>query len=188
MTFNVFVSYSERDHIAAALVGTLRRANPNVRIFIAHQFRSPGLSIRQKVDLAIQQCHLFLLLWSERSESSEWVAYEIETAVHLGKDILPVLVENVDLPASIRDIEAVPLHQDSDRSMNWLVSHMNDRATAATQTGSCGFNWTALAKVGVAAAMGLATAWTRFGEKPKSLKKPPQARRKSRKKPRKTPS
>ena len=47
MTFNVFVSYSEKDHIAAALVGTLRRANPSVRIFIAHQFRSPGLSIRQ---------------------------------------------------------------------------------------------------------------------------------------------
>ena len=34
------------------------------------------MSIRQKVDLAIEQAQVFLLLWSQRSESSEWVAYK----------------------------------------------------------------------------------------------------------------
>jgi hypothetical protein len=155
MAVHVFVSYSEKDRLAATLVSTLR-GNPNIRIFIAHQFRSPGMSIRQKVDLAIEQSQLFLLLWSGRSESSEWVSYEVETALRLGRRILPVLVEDVELPAGIRDIEAVPLYQDPDRWMQWLASHVNGMAAPAR----AGFTWATVAKAGLAAVVGLAAAWS----------------------------
>jgi hypothetical protein len=117
--------------------------------------RSPGLSIRQKVDVAIEQAHLFLLLWSSRSQASEWVGYEIETARRLGKRILPVLVEDVELPAELEDIEAVPLYQESDRWMGWLSSHIGAMGAGGGST----INWGTLAKAGVAAVFGLAALW-----------------------------
>lgn len=155
MPINVFVSYSEQDQLAATLVGTLRR-NPAVRLFIAHQARTPGESIQQKVDVAISHCHVFLLLWTARSQSSEWVGYEIETARRMNKRLLPVLVENVPLPRSIRDVEAVPFYRDSDRGMTWLSAYFGQMAESAASRG--GFNWGTLLRGGIAAAIGLAAA------------------------------
>ena len=165
MAINVFVSYSEKDHVAATLVGTLRR-NPQVRIFIAHEVRSPGMSIRQKVDLAIEQAQVFLLLWSQRSESSEWVAYEIDVARRLKKPLIPVLIEDVELPDALRDIEAVPLYRDSSYYMDQIASQLAAMATPALRIGPLAVSWRSIAKAGVAAALGLAAAWSDSSAKP----------------------
>jgi hypothetical protein len=156
MPINVFVSYSEKDQLAATLVSTLR-TNADVRLFIAHQARTPGQSIQQKVDAAIAHCHVFLLLWTARSQASEWVGYEIETAQRMGRRVLPVLVENVVLPRSLRDVEAVPFYLDSDRGMAWLTRYFGQMASASTARGG-GVNWGALVKGGLVAAIGVAAA------------------------------
>ena len=165
MAINVFVSYSEKDHVAATLVGTLRR-NPQVRIFIAHEVRSPGMSIRQKVDLAIEQAQVFLLLWSQRSESSKWVAYEIDVARRLKKPLIPVLIEDVELPDALRDIEAVPLYRDSGYYMDLIASQLANMAAPAVRIGPLSFTWRSIAKAGLAAALGLAAAWSDSSDKP----------------------
>jgi hypothetical protein len=165
MAINVFVSYSEKDHLAATLVGTLRSV-PQVRTFIAHQVRSPGMSIRQKVNLAIEQAQVFLLLWSHRSESSEWVAYEVETALRLKKRVIPVLIEDVELPDALRDIEAVPLYRDSSHYMNLIAAQLVTMAAPAVRIGPVNLTWRSIAKAGFAAALGLAAAWSDTTEKP----------------------
>jgi hypothetical protein len=189
MAVNVFVSYSEKDHVAATLVGTLRR-NPRVRIFIAHEVRSPGMSIRQKVDLAIEQAQVFLLLWSQRSESSEWVAHEIDVALRLGKPVIPVLIEDVELPEALSDIEAVPLYRDSSYYMNLIAARLAAMATPTLKIGPLAFSWGSIAKAGIAAALGLAAAWSDSTEKPAATpaKEPARARRKTGRAPRRAPS
>ena len=188
MAVNVFVSYSEKDHLAATLVGTLRSI-PQVRIFIAHEVRSPGMSIRQKVNLAIEQAQVFLLLWTHRSRTSEWVAYEIETALRMKKRVIPVLVEDVELPDVLSDIEAVPLYRDSSRYMNEIAAQLAAMAAPAFRVGPLSFTWGSLAKAGLAAALGLAAAWSDSSEQPADT--PPQrprARRKAGSTSRKTSS
>jgi hypothetical protein len=177
MAVNVFVSYSEKDHMAATLVSTLR-GNPQVHLFIADEVKTPGTSIHQKVDLALQQAHVFLLLWSERSQASKWVSYEIDTALRLEKRILPVLVDGCALPESLADIEAVPLYKDSRNNMHLIAERL--RTVAAPKPRPLGFSWASIAKAGLAAAIGLAAAWSESSAKaaPKPGKKAP-ARRKS---------
>jgi hypothetical protein len=189
MAINVFVSYSEKDHLAATLVGTLRSI-PQVRIFIAHEVRSPGMSIRQKVNVAIEQAQVFLLLWTHRSKSSEWVAYEIETALRMKKRVVPVLVEDVELPDVLRDIEAVPLYRDSSYHMNLIAAQLATMAAPAVRIGPVSLTWRSLAKAGLAAALGLAAAWSDTSEKsadPARQGRSP-ARRKTARAPRRTAS
>ena len=157
---NVFVSYSEEDHLAATLVSTLR-GNPQVRLFIADEVKTPGMSIRQKVDIALRQAQVFLLLWSERSQESSWVSYEIEAALKLQKHIIPVLVEDIELPGVLADIEAVPLYRDSRANMHLIADLLRAMATPPLERpGPLGFSWRTIAKAGLAAAIGLAAAWS----------------------------
>ena len=66
-----------------------------------------------------------------------------------------MLIEDVELPAELEDIEAVPLYKESDRWMGWLSSHISAMAAGSGST----INWGTLAKAGVAAVFGLAALW-----------------------------
>lgn len=129
MAVNVFVSYSQKDRLAATLVGTLR-ANRDVRVFIAHQMATPGMSISDKVFLhGLNQCDVFLLLWSHHAADSAWVSREIEAARRLGKRIVPMLLaEDAELPPALEDIEAVPLYKNPEAGMAWLARHLAQQA------------------------------------------------------------
>lgn len=157
MAVNVFVSYSQKDRMAATLVGTLR-ANRDVHVFIAHQFPSPGMSIRDKVRHGLTRCDVFLLLWSPQAAVSEWVGFEIDSALKLGKRVLPVLLtEDAELPPILRDIEAVPLYKNPEGAMSWLAQHLAQAAMPWWQRTLAGGNLSLgkLLAVGVAVGIGM---------------------------------
>jgi TIR domain len=172
MAVNVFVSYSQKDRLAATLVGTLR-ANREVNIFIAHQFPAPGMSIRDKVRHGLTHCDVFLLLWSPQAAASDWVDFEIETARKLGKRILPMLLaDEPELPPALQDIEAVPLYKNPEAGMQWLAQHLAQTAMPWWQCTLAGGNLS-LGKLLVAgAALGIGLLAT-SGDEPKPAKRAP---------------
>jgi hypothetical protein len=93
------------------------------------------------------------------------VNYEIDTSLNMRKRILPVLLEDVDLPASIHDIEAVPLFQDPDRAMDWLSRYVAQLASGVPAGSGGGFKWANLIKAGLLVA-GLFAAASSQNTKP----------------------
>ena len=49
----------------------------------------------------------FILFWSVDAQASDFVTLEWNTAIALGKRIIPVLLDNTPLPASLRALHAI---------------------------------------------------------------------------------
>lgn len=113
MDFKVFISYSTHD---LEHVDLLKRqlANTPISIFIAEHSVKPGNELTDVISEAIQQCDLFVLLWSSNAKASEWVSQEIGRAHALGKRILPlILTEGLTLPGFISGLKWLPVYNDT---------------------------------------------------------------------------
>ncbi|MCK5918585.1 MAG: toll/interleukin-1 receptor domain-containing protein, partial [Cocleimonas sp.] len=56
---------------------------------------------------AIDQQDSFILFWSVEAQASSFVTLEWNTAIALGKTIIPVLLDNTPLPASLRALHVI---------------------------------------------------------------------------------
>src|SRR5437867_4721717 len=91
-TFRVFVSYSTKD---MALVRRVKSAleGAGATVFVAEYSIAPGGSLREEITAAINNCDLFVVLWSKHAASSEWVGPEIGHATGRGKRIVTFVLE-----------------------------------------------------------------------------------------------
>lgn len=109
MNFNVFVSYSTHDLDHVDLLKQ-QLANTPISIFIAEHSVKPGNELTSVISKAIQECDLFILLWSSNAKDSDWVSQEIGRADALGKRILPLmLTEGLSLPGFINGLKWLPV-------------------------------------------------------------------------------
>jgi hypothetical protein len=111
MPYNVFVSYSTKD---IPDVNALRAALqfPEVQCFVSEYAVAAGAPLAPTIQAAIQNCDLFVLIWSKNAAASEWVPQEIGIAHGLKKPILPFVLEaNVSLPGFISGLRYVAAHQ-----------------------------------------------------------------------------
>ena len=115
---------------------------------------------------------------------------QIDVALRLKKPLIPVLIEDVELPEALSDIEAVPLYRDSSYYMNLIASQLAAMAAPALRIGPLALSWGSIAKAGLAAALGLAAMWSDSSEKPAATpsKERAPARRKTARTPRKATS
>ncbi len=128
MSYNVFISYSTND---LSTVDQFRAIldNPIINVFVAEYSVIPGESLNEKIIPAIQNCNLFLLLFSKTSQASEWVQKEIELAKANNKFILPVLLDNeAKLPAYLGDIKYLPAHAKPEEAMDIVSEHITKEA------------------------------------------------------------
>ena len=126
----VFVSYS---HVHSGQVETFVDilALTNVVFFDSKSLRH-GEDWKRSIHRSIRRSHIVLLFWCAHSSKSQYVAEELTTALELGKNIIPVLLDQQALPPSISHIHAitstrslcqVPLDVDTHRrtrSVGWL--------------------------------------------------------------------
>jgi TIR domain-containing protein len=111
MPYNVFVSYSTKD---IPDVNALRAALqfPEVQVFVSEYAVAAGAPLAPTIQANIQNCDLFVLIWSKNAAGSEWVPQEIGIAHALKKPILPfVLQPDVSLPGFISGIRYVAAYQ-----------------------------------------------------------------------------
>jgi hypothetical protein len=120
VAFKVFVSYSTRDlPVARALWTHLRIAGAEV--YVAEYSAMPGQSLSKVIAKAIDECDLFLLLWSTNADQSKWVPQEIGRAKGKGKPIMPVVLHaGIALTGFIQDLKYLEWYKNPDAVVAWL--------------------------------------------------------------------
>lgn len=103
----VFISHSSQDKkFLDKLTSALR--NDGVQTWRADKEVSAGENIQEKINDAISNTDYFIVLLSKHSTSSNWVNFELSAILNreVSKQqriILPVLIEDCDIPFSLRD-------------------------------------------------------------------------------------
>jgi hypothetical protein len=127
MAFRVFVSYSTRDlSVAESLQANLKSAGAEV--FLAEYSAIPGQSLPVVILKAIEECDLFLLLWSTSAEGSLWVPQEIGVAQAKRKPIMPVVLHpGIQLTGFIQDLKYLAWYQDPAAAVVWLSNFVSEQ-------------------------------------------------------------
>ncbi|MDT7603604.1 MAG: hypothetical protein QOF61_1601, partial [Acidobacteriota bacterium] len=110
MGYKVFISYSTKD---LPIVDYVKRllTDTSIEVYVAEYSALPGVILDQHIINAIENCDLFILLWSRYSKASEWVPQEIGIATHAKRAIMPVVLEpNLDLPGFIKKLKYLPAY------------------------------------------------------------------------------
>jgi hypothetical protein len=104
---DIFISYAKEDReVAAQLAALLESAGWHVW----WDRRIPaGRTWRSVLEEALREMRCMIVLWSQESVNSPWVAEEAEEARKLGKMLVPVLIQQVDPPMGFRAIQAADL-------------------------------------------------------------------------------
>ena len=104
---DIFISYANEDRdTAAQLAAHLESAGWSVW----WDRRIPaGRTWRVVLAEALVDTRCMIVLWSENSVESPWVAEEAEEARRLGKTLVPVLIRRVEPPIGFRTIQAANL-------------------------------------------------------------------------------
>lgn len=110
-SYDVFLSYSERDEKSAALIRE-KVAAAGARLFMAPKEISPGDDFAVTIRNALRHSRELWLLLSPHSIKSEWVTTEWGAAWVLEKKIVPILYRSdvSALPDRLRGIQSVDLH------------------------------------------------------------------------------
>ena len=101
-----FVSYSRKDkEFALEFARELKSAGYSVWL---DQLDIPtGARWDDEVETALRECEIFLIILTAASASSENVKDEIGYAIDHGKRIMPVLLEECDIPLRLRRFQYV---------------------------------------------------------------------------------
>lgn len=117
MQYKIFVSYSTHDIEKVELLRQQLIGTP-IEVFIAEHSVIPSEDLGEKISKAIEECDLFVVLWSENAQDSDWVSQEIGRAAALKKTILPlVLTEGVGLPGFISNLKYLPVHKNPEAAL-----------------------------------------------------------------------
>jgi hypothetical protein len=124
MSYKVFISYStkninEVNHIKKML------AHSSIDVFVAEYSLLPGQPLSETIINAINNCDLFLLLWSNSAKESEWVPQEIGVARSINKTILPVILEqNLSLPGFISNLKYLNGYKNPEKALECLQTNV----------------------------------------------------------------
>ncbi|EAT59658.1 TIR domain-containing protein [Chlorobium ferrooxidans] len=103
----VFISHSSQDKKFLDRLTTALK-NDGVQTWRADKEVTAGENIQEKINDAISNTDYFIVLLSKHSTSSSWVNFELSAILNreVSKQqriILPVLIEDCDIPFSLRD-------------------------------------------------------------------------------------
>lgn len=93
---NVFISYSSIDQLQAETVRNVLEKN-GIPCWMAPRDIPGGSNYTKEIPVAIRGCQVFVLILSENAQNSQWVLKELDSAVNLGKVILPFMLEDCQL-------------------------------------------------------------------------------------------
>lgn len=99
----IFISHCLEDSdIALWLARKLKESG--LEIWLDHNNIKPGQSIVDSVNSAIESCNVFILLWSDNAQKSQWVNFEWTSAITINKTIVPIILDDTPLPTLLRRI------------------------------------------------------------------------------------
>lgn len=93
---DVFISYKAEELNEARWVRNALESC-GISCWMAPDSIIGGTSYAQEIPAAIRGCKVFVLILSERAQTSKWVPRELDQAINEGKIIMPFMLENCPL-------------------------------------------------------------------------------------------
>jgi hypothetical protein len=109
-----FISYSRQDRSVCDLIES-HLANCGILVWVDHNAIEPGQSWVEAIFRGLERADYVLVLVSSHSMNSNWVRKEIDSALinslsrTRSQTILPVLLEKIELPLSLRSVQSFDL-------------------------------------------------------------------------------
>ena len=129
MPFQAFLSHSSRDE---HLVGRTRDhvEAAGIQLYLAEHDPHPGLALSQKIQRAIDDSHVVVLLLTPNSYDSAYVNQEVGYALRAGKLVVPLVDPSVPpgALAMLDGVEYIPLQDGSEDAMTLLTEELKHRA------------------------------------------------------------
>jgi hypothetical protein len=100
MSYDVFISYSNKNKAIADAVCAKLEEN-KIRVWIAPRDVLPGKDFAASIIHAIDNCRVFVLIWSEESNKSGHILNEINRAFSQNITVLPFRIDNVEPTESL---------------------------------------------------------------------------------------
>jgi hypothetical protein len=94
MPHDVFISYSSKNKVIADAVCARLEEN-KIRVWFAPRDVAPGKDYASEIIQAIDQCKIFILIWSEESNKSQHILNEINHAFNQNITVIPFRIDNV---------------------------------------------------------------------------------------------
>jgi tetratricopeptide (TPR) repeat protein len=123
----IFISYSHRDkEFVNRLASDLEKAGTCV--WLDEKKIKVGDSISKKIEDGISKCDFFCLVISKHSFNSNWVEREYRTALNAQLSsgttpkILPLLIQNIEIPLLLKDIKYADFSGGYNRGLNDLFN------------------------------------------------------------------
>lgn len=122
-TNTIFISYSRKDsEYMTTFSQKLRDAGANLW---SDKQIVPGGLWDHSIETALKTCDIIIVLISKTSVNSNNVMDEVSYALEENKKVIPVVLEQCELPFRLRRIQFIDLTQDYDKGMNLLKSTLN---------------------------------------------------------------
>lgn len=131
----IFVSYSRRDSkIVDQLISRLEEAGYTV--WVDREDIQGGSQWRQAIVMAIDNCQVFISVLSPNSIASDNVRKEMDIAEGSKKPILPVMLQQIELPTHMRyqlaGLQIIDLSQDFETGFSQLIESLGERGVKPT--------------------------------------------------------
>lgn len=127
----VFISYSSKDASEARRLSRELTRN-GIKSWIDEYEILPGDSITQKISEGLNQSDHLIVLLSRSSTQSHWVKSEIQAIISRNHDasairIIPVKIDDVEVPAFLEGFNYVDLRDDYQLGINRLVAAIKNK-------------------------------------------------------------
>jgi hypothetical protein len=123
----VFISYSTRDSFARDAIYKALMAH-QIDVWLDKDKLRTGDTWTQKLELAVKNSDIFLLLVSPDSKASKWVLEELTVAQDTNKKIIPILVAGTadDAPFGVKRLQFFDLREASEDKLNQLANFIRE--------------------------------------------------------------
>jgi len=125
----VFISYSHKDKKFVNQL-TQRLKEQNIDVLLDSKEISIGTNIAERIRESISKVDFFILILSKNSADSKWVNYELSATMlnEISRQetiILPVLIEDCQIPFSLQDRLYADFRFSFDKGFNSLINAIN---------------------------------------------------------------
>ena len=120
----VFLSHSSKDKVIVRRVYQRLRAQVTIDAYMDERELRVGDQLDPALEKAVAESDFFLPILSVNSSASIWVRKELEFAGRHSVPILPLRVDDADVPASLNGILQGDLREDFEAGMTRVICSM----------------------------------------------------------------
>ncbi len=113
----VFISHNKADKSTARLIA-MGIVEHGESVWFDEWDIRPGESIVGGIEKGITECDVFVIVWSKNAAESKWVGTELRAIIRRRVDvdnlrIVPILVDDTELPSLVADYRGFALNDES---------------------------------------------------------------------------